>query len=179
MSFIYVTGAPGVGKSTLQKELSLRGFEVYDIDDAKLGGAHNKASGERVVIPPAKDRKPEWYDEHEWRVDQAAVNALKEQAVDRTIFICGVAPDDEAILPLFDKIFYLKLDEHSLKQRIAARVDNDYGKNANELTQILERQKRLDARYIKSNAVVVDATLPPSEIVDLIVQFLADDLSSR
>jgi len=169
MPFIYITGAPGAGKSILQKELSSRGLEVYDIDDAKFGGAHNKVSGERVTIPPAQERAPEWYDDHEWRIDKAAINSLLDRAANKTIFICGVAPDDEDILTLFDKIYYLKLDENKLKQRIATRTDNDYGKNPNELSHILERKRKLDARYANSNAVIVNATVPPSEIADRIL----------
>lgn len=168
MPFIYVTGAPGSGKSTVKKELGSRGLEVYDIDDAELGGAHHKASGKRVTIPPAHDRAPRWYDEHEWRVDYAAISSLKDKAAHTTIIVCGVAPDDGGILDLFDKIFYLKLDEDKLKKRIMTRTDNDYGKNPNELMHIIERKKKLDARYANSNAVMIDAGLPAGEIADQI-----------
>jgi broad-specificity NMP kinase len=166
MSFIYVTGAPGVGKSTLQKELSNRGLEVYDIDDSELGGAHNKASGKRVNIPAAKERAPEWFNEHEWRIDRKAIEVLKNKAIDTDVIICVIAPEDESILPLFDKIFYLKLDDDDLRQRIASRIDNDYGKNSNELLHILERKKKLDARYINIKAIMINATESPSEIAN-------------
>jgi broad-specificity NMP kinase len=169
MSFIYVTGAPGTGKSTLQRLLSTHKLEVHDIDDSTLGGAHNKASGKRVAIPPAQDRAPEWYDLHEWRVDSAAIKSLRDKAVDSVVIICGVAPDDGDILHLFDKIFYLKLGEDALKDRIAARTDNDYGKNLNELTDILERKNKLDARYMNSDAFTIDASLSPGEIADQIL----------
>jgi hypothetical protein len=169
MSFTYVTGAPGSGKSTLQKELSTRGLEVYDIDDPQLGGAYNKASGKRVVIPPAPDRAPDWFDEHEWRIDRGAMSKLKNRATNETIIVCGVAPDDGDILDLFDKIFYLKLDETSLKNRIGVRTDNDYGKNPGELAHILDRKRALDARYGNSVAIVIDATLNPRDIADKVL----------
>jgi adenylate kinase family enzyme len=169
MPFVYITGAPGVGKTTLQKELNSRHLIVYDIDDHELGGAHNKSSGKRVLIPSAEDRAPEWYDEHEWRIDYAAINSLKDKATNETIFVCGVAPDDETIIGLFDRIFYIDLDENNLKQRITARTDNDYGKNPNELIQIIERKKKLDARYAASDATIVNGKMSPREIADYIL----------
>jgi adenylate kinase family enzyme len=168
MSFIYITGAPGSGKSTLQKELSARGLDVYDIDDPELGGAHNKDSGQRVTIPLAQDRRTDWYDKHEWRIDRIALSNLKKNSANTTI-ICGVAPDDGDILNLFDKVFYLRVDDINLKIRIAMRTDNDYGKNPHELADILKRKKILDSKYDNFRAFMVDAMLTPSDIADYVL----------
>lgn len=169
MSLIYITGAPGIGKTTILKELVSRGCEAYDLDGSKLGGAHNKSSGERVTIPSAEDRSPTWFDEHEWRIDVDAVKALLEKAADKPIYICGVSEDDDKIIDLFDKIFYLKLDDETLQNRISERTDNDYGKNESELQDILDRKRKLDLRYKNSAAVIVDATKTPTTIVDYIL----------
>lgn len=169
MAFIYVTGAPGAGKSTLQKELQARGLEVHDIDDPDLGGTYNKRSGERVSIPPVEERAVDWFDAHEWRTSVKAITGLKHQAVNRDIIVCGVAPDDENILHLFDKVFYLRLDESALRQRLAERTDNDYGKNEVELASILERKKALDARYVSPGITIVNASQPVELIAGLIL----------
>ncbi len=174
MAFIYITGAPGVGKSTIERELKSRGLEVYDLDHPELGGAHNKSTGERVNIPPAEDRKPEWFDEHEWRINIDKIKRLKHKAENEDIFVCGVAPDDENILSIFDEIFYLKLDENALKNRVANRTDNDFGQNSDELRTILERNNKLNNRYSELNAYVVDASLTPEEIAGIIIKQMKD-----
>lgn len=168
MPLIYITGAPGVGKSTIQQALKAEGYEAHDIDDPMWGGAYNKQADERVAIPPAELRDPAWFDTHEWRTDLDALKQLKERAKNQQVFVCGVTPNDEPILPLFDKVYYLQLDEEALKQRLNARVGNDYGKNDFELTEILKRKKRLDELHDLNKSEMVDATQAPSEIVAMV-----------
>ena len=38
MSLFYITGTPGTGKTTIQKELIKRGYEALDIDQRRFGG---------------------------------------------------------------------------------------------------------------------------------------------
>lgn len=164
MSLIYVTGAPGVGKTTLQKELENKGYETRDIDDSNLGGPHNKSSGERVIIPPADQRTPEWFDAHEWRVYPRAFDALKKEANNKDIILFGVAASDGEILHVFDKIMYLNIDDDTLKQRIAHRTGNDFGKNNFELKDILNRKHGLDRKYSSLKVIDIDATKTVDEV---------------
>lgn len=68
MALIYITGAPGSGKTTLQRILSERGYEAHDLDD--YGGPYNKNTDKSVVMPTAEDRSPEWFEAHEWQKNQ-------------------------------------------------------------------------------------------------------------
>ncbi len=172
MALIYITGAPGVGKSTLQKELATRGFETHDMDDPDLGGAHNIASGERVSIPPAMERVPEWFNQHEWRIAVQALEALKVKALNNDILVCGVAPSDNEVLHLFDKIIYLKLPDDRLKERLADRLDNDYGKNEFEVEQILMRKKAMDEKYQSLDVITLQASGSIGEVAEAIVNCL-------
>lgn len=169
MPLIYVTGAPGAGKTTLQEELTNRGLKTYDLDNPNLGGPHNKASGERVVIPPAAERTQDWFDNHEWVTYEQALDDLKVQAKDNTIYICGVAENDGKILHLFDKIVYLQLSDEILAKRLSNRGVDDYGKNKFELEEIIERKYRLDKRYGEMNVVYVDASMPVIDAADSII----------
>lgn len=169
MSLIYVTGAPGAGKSTLQKALSQRGLEALDLDGSGLGGPHNKQSGARTVVPPADQRTPEWFDAHEWRIDLSAIEALSQRAQDKDVFLCGVAASDGEMLHYFSKILYLALDDKTLKERILARQGNDYGKNDFELKEILERKRKLDAKYAGLDVIEIDASRTVDEVADDIV----------
>ena len=158
-----------MGKTTLKKELALRGYETHDMDDSDLGGAHNKTTSKHVEIPSADTRTQQWYDEHEWRTYPPAIEQLRKEARTKDIFVCGVAPDDIKVISLFDKVVYLDLPDKHLRRRIAERVDNDYGKNSFELEDILQRKAILDARYANKATVKVSANGSVSVVADRII----------
>lgn len=172
MALIYITGAPGVGKSSIQKELTEAGYTAYDIDDRKLGGPYNKISGKLVIMPGVNLRTPEWFDQHEWRINIQAIEALKEQANLKAILVCGVAESDDLILHLFDKILYLEIDNDILAQRLSGRSKNDYGQNDFELQDILLRKKRLDEKYSGTNINKINANKSLKEVIQDIVSVI-------
>ena len=172
MSLIYVTGAPGSGKTTLQKELISRGYDARDIDSSDLGGPHHKSTGKLVVIPPADQRDKSWFEAHEWRVYVDAFQKLKIEAKDKDIILCGVAAGDHEVLHLFDKILYLSLDDETLSNRLRTRIDNDYGKNEFELEEILTRKHGLDKKYTLREVVKIDATNSLADVVDEIISYV-------
>lgn len=169
MALIYITGAPGSGKSTLQKELESRGYETYDLDDPSLGGPHNKSTNKLVTTPPADQRTPGWFSQHEWRIYSDVIKNLKAKAIDKDIYICGVAASDDGILPLFDKIFYLDIDDDTLKHRLGSRSENSYGQNEFEASEIIERKHGLDSKYSGNKAIHVDAMRSLDKVVDDII----------
>ncbi len=159
MSFIYVTGAPGAGKSTIQNELQKLGYEAHDIDNPTFGGPYNIATGQLVVIPSAEERPSDWFSLHEWRINHDAILSLKEDALEKNklIFVCGVAGGDEKILSYFNKVFYLELENEVLKDRILGRVHNDYGHNESELNSIMKEKIALDERYADLDVIHINA----------------------
>lgn len=169
MAFIYITGAPGIGKTTIQKYLQSKGFKAHDLDDSRFGGPHSKASGERVVIPPAEQRDDDWFDRHEWKIYRTAFEELKQESKDKDIIICGVAESDREVIDLFNKVVYLNVDDDELKERLLSRTGNDYGKNSSELTEILHRKKKLDERYTDPFFSRVDASGSLESVVSHII----------
>lgn len=171
MAFIYITGAPGVGKTTIQRSLRDKGFETYDLDDSQFGGPHSKISGERVMIPPAEVRPDGWFDRHEWRIYRSSLEMLKNKAQDGDIIICGVAEGDTDILDLFDRIMYLYVSSDILKKRLVLRAGNDYGKNPSEVKEILMRKIKLDEKYERLSVDKVEASGPVgSEVKDILTR---------
>ena len=172
MPLVYVTGSPGVGKSTIDQSLREQGLESYDIDTPRFGGPYSIDSGESVTIPPVEARSDDWFSHHEWRINSEAIAALKKQAdSDRnTVFLCGVAEGDEAALPSFDKIIYLAIEDTLLLDRLMNRTGNDFGKSKKERKIIIERKKRLDERYTKTSVNRVDASQPISKVTEDIIK---------
>lgn len=165
MSLIYVTGAPGVGKSTVRTALLNMGYDTRDIDDSAYGGPYSIATGEKVVIPPAEQRSDDWFSLHEWRVHSDAFESLREEARSKDIIVCGVAETDADILQYFDSIIYLQLSIDELKKRLSTRTGNDYGKNEQELKMIIDRKRRLDRRYRDISHTVVHAAGSPQDTI--------------
>ncbi len=171
MAFIYVTGPPGSGKSALAKALRAQGLDAYDEDDPAVGSAHNLETGEPVAIPDVDHRDADWFSRHEWRILDAVKQRLRSKAKTTTVILFGnsVKPADQA--KFFDKVCYLQLDEQTLRNRILARTDNDYGKTDHELQQILQRKTEMDDRY-RGSDTIIDATKPLEEVATAIKQAL-------
>lgn len=170
MSLFYVTGAPGTGKTTIQKELLKRGYEALDIDQRRFGGPVNLKTGERTRVPPIEERSPDWFNHHEWRVSRSGVEELKAEAKDKDIYLCGVTTSEHLVWDLFDKIFYLNVDEQTLRDRILNREDNDFGKGAGELEIILDRYRSSQEQLATLGATVIDANGSVDEVVDSIIR---------
>lgn len=170
MSLFYITGTPGTGKTTIQKELVSRGYEALDLDQHRFGGPVNLESGERTTVPSIEDRSPDWFERHEWRVSQSGVEELKQEATDINIYLCGVTETEHLVWDLFDRIFYLNVDEQTLIDRILSRNDNDFGKGEGELEIILERYRAAQEKLATLDVVVIDANDSINKAVDSIIR---------
>ena len=171
MNLYYIKGTAGTGKSTIRKGLRELGYEAYDVDDDNLGAAYNNTTNEKATIPPIDDRTPEWFAAHSYRMIPKAIEALHEQAKDKTIFLCGTGSNEEALWHLFDHILFLDIDEATLRQRIAARVssDNDFGQATHELELILKEFRKDKLKKNLPGVVTIDANLPVNEVMQQIL----------
>lgn len=170
MSLFYITGTPGTGKTTIQKELLNRGYEALDIDQRRFGGPVNLKTGERTTVPPIEGRSPDWFEQHEWRVLRSGVEELKAETKDKDIYLCGVTTTEHLVWDLFDKIFYLNVDEQTLRDRVLNRKDNDYGQGEGELENILKRYRAAQDKLPTLDVTVIDATGSVNEAVDSIIR---------
>jgi dephospho-CoA kinase len=168
MSLIYITGVPGSGKTTVQKELERQAFEAYDIDQPRFGGPTNLVTGEPASIPPLEERSSVWFKQHEWRVSRTAVEELKRQSEARMVYLCGTATTEHLIWDLFDKVLYLQVDEATLRTRLANRAGNDFGKSEEEVSMILERFREAQEKLKGLGVIMIDATKSLGETVDQI-----------
>ena len=130
-----VQGVSGAGKSSVYDELIRRGYKAVSTDRAW------KAAG-----------GSDW--------DEAkAVRELERPDPD-VLFVCGGG--GERFLSYFATVFELRIDDDTLRRRLAERTNNDYGKHPDELAHMLD----LNRRAAPEGAVVVDATQPLEHVVD-------------
>jgi shikimate kinase len=179
MSLILITGTNGAGKSAVYRELNARGFEAYGSDENQLAGWVDKTTQLPVSMPPREIwAKPEWAEQNDWRFDRGKLEVLAERARARAqkIFICGCAANEAEVWDLFSKVLYLIIDEDTVRQRLSARIENQYGKEPHELSAILSWLRNARADYTRFGAEIVDASRPLVEVVDEILSLVrADD----
>ena len=132
-----VEGLSGAGKSTIYEALVTRGYWAVSTDRAWK-------------------RAPSTWDE------QRAVAEL-ERREPRVLFVCGSSGNRDRVLPHFRKVLNLRIDDETMRRRLAERVNNDYGKHPDELDLMLELNRQ-DAK--PAGAIDVDATRPVAEVVD-------------
>lgn len=173
MTLVYVTGSAGSGKSAVAIELRRLGVDAYDEDDPEIGSAHNRLSGRPVPVPPADERSPQWFSEHEWRLRDGVLDQLRNRAIDALVVLCGNVFPPVSAIETFDRVLHLDVDEETLRQRITARVDNDYGQTSEEMHRILDRHRELAAACRVCGVVTVDATQPLTGVAGDIVQATA------
>jgi hypothetical protein len=78
----------------------------------------------------------------------ARVEGLAARARDHLVFLCGSVENEQEIWRFFDQVVYLAVeDEGTLRDRIATRTSNDFGRNELELAAILKWHKGGADRY--------------------------------
>lgn len=168
--FVYVTGGAGSGKSAVAAELRRRGIDAFDEDDPQVGSAHDRLTGRPVRVPPANARSPEWFAQHEWRLRDGVLDHLRRRSLDGLVVLCGSVFSLSAAVEEFDRVLVPDVEEQVLRQRIIARVGNDYGKTTDELNRILDRHRALSNASRREDVVTIDATLPLPEVADDVVE---------
>ncbi len=169
MSFIYITGPSGAGKSTVRNELMKRGYEAHDTDEDGLSAWCDNQTLEPVEFPKAEDRPAGWFEKHDFRLSGERVKQLAERAKTKTIFLCGIPANDKEFREYYDRIICLVIDEETMKQRVAERTTNNFGKSPDELELMLYWHGKMLERYKEWGAVMIDASRPLNEVVDAVI----------
>jgi broad-specificity NMP kinase len=162
-----VTGYPGTGKSSVARELQKRGYAAYDTE-AMRGYMHaeNVSTGKKITIPKPVPRG--WFDttgNYNWDIPR--VEALINEHDD--IFICALADNQELLYDLFDKIFVLTLDEAELEKRLLLRTSTEYGKDREELADILLLHKHFEDSLFDKGAIRIDVRRPVHDVANEII----------
>lgn len=153
------------------EELKARGYESYDIDNDGLAKWENIESG--FIHPKssvkAKDRTPEFLATHRWSVPHAEIKALRDGAVNTSVFVCGSLGNLGELHDLFDSIVALHVDSATLEHRLATRTSGDWGKQPHELASTLQKHQAAYDEYRAVGAVIIDSTRPLEQVVDSIL----------
>jgi 2-phosphoglycerate kinase len=168
MAKFLITGYPGTGKSSIAHELRQRGHFAYDTESMRgYMNAENITTGQRIPLPSPVPA--EWFNTNRYIWDLTRVTQLLQQHED--VYLCALADNQEDMYASFDKIFLLVLDETLMRHRLEQRTTTNYGKNPDELSDIMKMHRHFEASLLNAGAVTinVDKALPDvvSEILSL------------
>jgi len=167
MSLVYVTGLSGSGKSAVCKELQRRGYDAHDTDLDGNAAWVDRKTGEVVAkAAAAGERTADWLEHYGWQVLPARVEELSNRAKGRLAFLCGLTENENQVWHLFSETIYLAIDEATLRERLATRTSNDFGKSDHELAAVLKWHKVGPEQYRTFGATIIDATQPLADVVD-------------
>jgi hypothetical protein len=172
MSLLYVTGLSGAGKSAVRRELQVRGFAAYGVDEDGYADWINRETGEPQAMPALADLDfRSWYLTHDWVLSLPRITELSRQAAESggPVFLCGVANGDKEVWHLFTKVIALVADLLTLERRLADRDDNLFGKDPEQLADVATWHNDYEQTYRTFGAKIIDATRPLPQVVDAIL----------
>ncbi|NEE00106.1 hypothetical protein G1H10_07975 [Phytoactinopolyspora halotolerans] len=140
----------GVGKSSVVRELAVRGYKAVDTDD-------------RWCAPLPDGRQM-------WRED--AIQALLDVEDADVLFIAGCEENQAKFHAQFDHIVLLSAPLETLVERLATRTDNPYGKKPEEFRRFLDDVRTVEPllRRIADHEVVT--SMPVDDVVTTILRLV-------
>jgi len=166
---ILITGIGGSGKSVISKELRKLGYKAYNMEEIKgLFKMINKKTGK-----PAKDYSN--YDlksvkENRWTCNKKKLQKLLKKNPKGIVFYCGTASNLDDLLPLFDKVFLLKLKRKILSERLSNRTSNDFGRTSEVQKWIFSWKNWWERHMKEKGAIVINANQDIKKVIKEIIQ---------
>lgn len=152
-----VEGVSGTGKTSVCRELNRRGYQAIngDTDLAYQGDPETGEATDTAV-----------HEHHIW--DVGRVRALVAEQHEPVTFFCGGSRNFSKFIELFDGVFVLEVDLDTLLRRLDQRPQAEWGSQPPERDLIVSLH--LTREDIPEAGVVIDATLPLTDVVDQILR---------
>ena len=154
---VRVTGVSGSGKSSVCEILKDQGRIAVDADWEGFSQWVHRLTGEAAVNPPYPAQAG-WLDDFDWKVRPEAVQSLATSMASEVGFLCGGFENHADVWPLFDRVVCLVLDEATLRDRLASRTTNHFGKHPEELRAAVRWRRVVEDLYRNCGAAIIDAT---------------------
>lgn len=126
---ILITGLAGSGKSSICKELNKLGYKAHSIEDIKgLFKMIDKKTGK--LFKNFDNNNLKSVKHSAWICDKKKLQQLIHKNSKGIVFYSGIASNLSNLLPLFDKIFLLKVSQKILRERLSKRTSNHFGRTS-------------------------------------------------
>ena len=166
---ILITGVAGTGKSAVCDELNKLGYKAFGIED--IDGLFSMVN--KKTAKAFKDYDNDDFEkvkQADWICDKKKLQSLMRNNSNGIVFYNGTASNIDDLLPLFDKIFLLKVSQKILRERLSTRTSNDFARTA-EVQEWLFSWKTCWENHIKEKgAIVIDASRSVREVANEIIE---------
>lgn len=165
---IFITGLGGTGKTAIYKLLLEAGFKAFDIESIPdLFTMFNTKTCKPASNVDINDL--DFIKHSEWVCDIEKLQNLMKQQTDEIVFYCGTATNSDEMLPLFDKVFLLRVSEKILRERLNARKEG-FGKARDVQKWIFSWKDAAENKLIGQGAIVINADHPLGVVADEIIE---------
>ncbi|HET9661142.1 MAG TPA: AAA family ATPase [Thermomicrobiales bacterium] len=152
---VLITGMSGAGKSTVTAELTRRGYPAVDLDSPAYSHLVPAKEGEQTGIGGGMD----------WVWNESLVAGLLDTAGDEPLFLSGCSPNQGQFAGRFDHVILLTAPTETIRDRLANRTTNDFGKSPAELANTLVLIGEIEPLLRRSADLVIDTTAPLDDVV--------------
>jgi dephospho-CoA kinase len=147
---VLLTGMSGTGKSAVIGELAARGYKAIDAD---YGWSECGPEGDWV-----------------WREER--IQRLLSTEDSDVLFVSGCATNQGKFYPQFDHVVLLSAPAAVIVERLATRTSNSYGKDPEELAQVLGYLQTVEPLLRKSAGHEIDTSAPLDEVVESVLRLV-------
>jgi shikimate kinase len=147
----------GTGKSTVIRELALRGFKAIDTDYDDLSV---------FVAPTDKLTSPRdtgWL----WREDR--IQELLATEDGPVLFLSGTHGNQSKFYQQFDHIILLSAPKELIVERLTTRTNNPYGKEPDQLAEVLGYVDTVEPHLRRAASLEVVTTVPIEHVLEAIL----------
>lgn len=150
MSRVLLTGMSGVGKSSVIGELRKRGYPAIDMDEP--GWCVHNAEGHQL-----------------WCEDR--LRGILASPETEHLFVSGCAENQVNFYPQFSHIILMSAPVDVIKERLARRTDNPYGKRSEELAEVLDHLEWVEPLLRRDATHEIVTTMPLDRVVATVLSF--------
>ena len=164
MKRVLLTGMSGTGKSAVVSELAARGYKAIDTD---YDGWSELVDVPASTGPTGLGEGKDW----QWREDRISRLLSTEDA--DVLFVSGGASNQGKFYPQFDHIVLLTAPTVLMKERLANRTNNPYGKDPEELARVIALKESVEPILRRIADVEIDTSLSLRQVVDRILSVVS------
>jgi len=164
---VLLTGLSGTGKSTVIRALAARGYHAIDAD-SPTWSAWVPVARDIEAADAASEERGIWRT-HDWVWQTDRIRHLLNTAPGELLFVAGCAPNMRQFYPAFAHIILLSAPPQVLRERLATRTTNAYGKHPDELARVLRQVETVEPLLRRIASFEVDSSAPLDQVIDTIL----------